>query len=147
MSIDRPTFSESWYRVSELTPRLLGTVTVQRQHFRGVRWYVLQDPANNQYFRLNDAAYHFVAMFDGRRTVSQVWNICTERFGDAAPTQGEVIQLLCQLHASNLLQGNLAPDAEALFKRHQKRVWREVKGAVGNFLFVRIPLWDPDRFL
>ncbi|MGD2011345.1 MAG: PqqD family protein, partial [Desulfobacterales bacterium] len=147
MSIDRPTFSESWYRVSELTPRLLGTVTVQRQHFRGVRWYVLQDPANNQYFRLNDAAYHFIAMFDGRRTVSQVWNICTERFGDAAPTQGEVIQLLCQLHASNLLQGNLAPDAEALFKRHQKRVWREVKGAVGNFLFVRIPLWDPDRFL
>ena len=147
MSIERPTFSESWYRVSELTPRLLGTVTVQRQHFRGVRWYVLQDPANNQYFRLNDAAYHFVAMFDGRRTVSQVWRICTERFGDAAPTQGEVIQLLCQLHASNLLQGNLAPDAEALFKRHQKRVWREVKGAVGNLLFVRIPLWDPDRFL
>ena len=147
MSIDRPTFSESWYRVSELTPRLLGTVTVQRQHFRGVRWYVLQDPANNQYFRLNDAAYHFVAMLDGRRTVSQVWRICTERFGDAAPTQGEVIQLLCQLHASNLLQGNLAPDAEALFKRHQKRVWREVKGAVGNLLFVRIPLWDPDRFL
>ncbi|MEN8807937.1 MAG: hypothetical protein ABF291_10695, partial [Desulfobacterales bacterium] len=75
MSIDRPTFSESWYRVSELTPRLLGNVTVQRQHFRGVRWYVLQDPANNQYFRLNDAAYHFVAMFDGRRTVSQVWRI------------------------------------------------------------------------
>ena len=70
-----------------------------------------------------------------------------ERFGDAAPTQGEVIQLLCQLHASNLLQGNLAPDAEALFKRHQKRVWREVKGAVGNLLFIRIPLWDPDRFL
>lgn len=147
MSIDRPTFSESWYRVSELTPRLLGTVSAQRQHFRGVRWYVLQDPANNQYFRLNDAAYHFVAMFDGRRTVSQVWRICTERFGDAAPTQGEVIQLLCQLHAANLLQGNLAPDAEALFKRHQKRVWREVKGAVGNLLFVRIPLWDPDRFL
>ena len=147
MSINRPTFSESWYRVSELTPRLLGTVTVQRQHFRGVRWYVLQDPANNQYFRLNDAAYHFVAMCDGRRTVTQVWRICAERFGDAAPTQGEVIQLLCQLHASNLLQGNLAPDAEALFKRHQKRVWREVKGAVGNLLFVRIPLWDPDRFL
>ena len=147
MSIDRPTFSESWYRVSELTPRLLATVMVRRQHFRGVRWYILQDPVNNQYFRLNAAAYHFASMLDGRRTVSQVWQICMDQFGDAAPTQGEVIQLLCQLHGSNLLHGNIAPDAEALFKRHQKRVWREVKGAVGNLLFIRIPLWDPDRFL
>ena len=147
MSIDRPTFSESWYRVAELTPNLLATVNVSRQHFRGMRWYILQDPVNNRYFRLNAAAYHFASMLDGRRTVSQVWQICMDQFGDAAPTQGEVIQLLCQLHSSNLLHGNIAPDAEALFKRHQKRVWREVKGAVGNLLFIRIPLWDPDRFL
>ncbi len=147
MTIDRPTFSESWYRVSELMPRLLATVNVSRQHYRGVRWYVLQDPVNNRYFRLNAAAYHFASMLDGRRTVSQVWQICMDQFGDAAPTQGEVIQLLCQLHSSNLLHGNIAPDAETLFKRHQKRVWREVKGAVGNLLFVRIPLWDPDQFL
>ena len=147
MTSNRPTFSESWYRVSELPPKLLGAVNVHRQHFRGVKWYVLQDPANNQYFRVSDAAYHFLAMLDGRRTVGQVWRICMERFGDAAPTQGEVIDLLGRLYASNLLQGNLAPDAQALFKRHQKRVWREVRGAMGNLLFVRIPLWDPDRFL
>ena len=36
MSTDRPTFSESWYRVAELTPRLLGAVNVQRQHFQTV---------------------------------------------------------------------------------------------------------------
>ena len=147
MSTVRPTFSESWYRVADLTLRLLDSVSVTRQYFRGVRWYVLQAPASSSYFRLNHAAYHFVAMLDGRRTVSQVWRICTEAFGDAAPTQGEVIRLLCQLHGANLLQGDLAPDAEALFKRHQQHVWREVKSAVGNLLFVRIPLWDPDRFL
>lgn len=147
MSVDRPTFSESWYRVSALTPRLLGAVNVHRQHFRGVRWYVLQAPSDSRFFRVSDAAYHFIAMLDGRRTVSAVWQTCMERFGDAAPTQHEVIQLLCQLHSANLLQGNLAPDAEVLFKRHQKRVWREVRSTVGNLFFVRIPLWDPDRFL
>ncbi len=147
MSINRPTFSESWYRISELNPRLHGAVNVQRQHFRGVRWFVLQDPAGVRFFRLSEAAYHFSAMLDGRRTVGQVWQTCMERFGDVAPTQGEVIQLLCQLHGSNLLQGNLAPDAEALFKRHRKRVWRDVRSAFGNLFFIRIPLWDPDRFL
>jgi hypothetical protein len=82
MPIERPTFSQSWYRVSELTPRLVGAVKVHRQHFRGIQWYVLQDPANNQFFRLSDAAYHFVAMLDGRRTVNQVWRTCMEEFGD-----------------------------------------------------------------
>ena len=86
-------------------------------------------------------------MLDGRRTVSRVWQVCMERFGDAAPTQGEVIQLLCRLHDANLLQGNLAPDVKTLFERHRKRVWQDVRGAVGNLFFIRIPLWDPDRFL
>ena len=113
MSVERPTFSESWYRVSELTPRLHGAVSVQRQHFRGNLWFVVQDPAHCRYFRLSQAAYHFVALLDGRRTVSHVWQICMERFGDGAPTQGEVIQLLCQLHEANLLQGNpLVADTE-----------------------------------
>jgi putative peptide zinc metalloprotease protein len=147
MSIDRPTFSESWYRVSELNPRLHGAVRVQRQKYRGEIWFVLQDPANCRFFRVNEAAYHFIAMLDGRRTVSGVWQICLERFGDAAPTQGEVIQLLCRLHASNLLLGNIAPDAEALFKRHRKQVWREVRSAFGNLFSLRLPLWDPDPFL
>ncbi len=147
MSADRSTFSESWYRVSELAPSLLPAVKVHRQHYRGVRWYVLQAPSDNRYFRLSDAAYHFMALLDGRRTISTVWQICMDRFGDAAPTQNEVIQLLVQLHASNLLQGNLAPDAEMLFKRHQDRAWREARSAWGNLFFVRIPLWDPDCFL
>jgi putative peptide zinc metalloprotease protein len=145
--IARPTFSESWYRVSELTPQLLGAVNVHRQHFRGRKWYVLQDPASNQFFRLNDPAYYFVAMLDGRRTVRQVWHHCVEKWGDAAPTQGEAINLLGRLHASNLLQGDLAPDAEALFKRYQKQLWRKVRGFLANLLFIRIPLWNPDRFL
>jgi putative peptide zinc metalloprotease protein len=147
MSIDRPTFSESWYRVAELNPRLHGAVRVQRQEFRGTIWFVLQDPGNCRFFRVNEPAYHFIAMLDGRRTVSQVWQICLERFSDAAPTQGEVIQLLCRLHASNLLLGNIAQDAEALFERHRKQVWRDVHSAFGNLFFIRLPLWDPDPFL
>jgi len=145
--VDRPTFSESWYRVTNLTPRLHLAVKVHRQHFRGRKWYVLQDPATNQFSRLSDAAYHFVAMLDGRQTVSQVWRICMDKFGDAAPTQGEVINLLSQLYTSNLLQGNLAPDAENLFQRYQNRIRREVTGFLTNLLFIRMPLWDPDRFL
>ncbi|KKL71004.1 hypothetical protein LCGC14_2099260, partial [marine sediment metagenome] len=147
MAIERPTFSESWYRVAALSPRLRSTVQVIRQHFRGQMWHVVHDPSNNQFFRLNEAAYAFVAMLDGRRKVSEVWRICNEQLGDAAPTQGEAIQLLGQLYTSNLIHGDLPPDAEGLLNRYRKRVHREVTSYLKNFLFIRIPLIDPDRFL
>jgi putative peptide zinc metalloprotease protein len=70
-----------------------------------------------------------------------------DRLGDGAPTQGEVINLLGQLHGSNLLQGNWTPNAEELFQRHQRRLRREVSGFFLRLFFIRIPLWDPDRFL
>ena len=76
-----------------------------------------------------------------------MWRICNEQLGDRAPTQGEVIQLLGQLHAVNLLYVELAPDSEALFTRYHRRVTREVQNYLMNLLFLRIPLLDPNRFL
>ena len=147
MPVDRPTFSESWYRVADLCPRVRSTVQVHRQHFRGRMWHVLQDPSSNQFFRLNEPAYRFVGMLNGKRTIADIWRVCNEQLGDSAPTQGEVIQLLGQLYTSNLLQADLPPDAEGLFRRYQKRRGREVRGYLMNLLFARIPLLDPDRFL
>ncbi len=147
MPVDRPTFSESWYRVTALKPRLRSTVEIHRQHYRGRMWYVLQDPSNNQFYRQNEAAYHFVALLDGHRTIGDVWQACNEELGDSAPTQGEAIQLLGQLYTSNLIQCELPPDALGLFTRFQKRRQREVKGYLSNLLFIRIPIFDPDHFL
>lgn len=147
MPINRPTFHEAWYRVAGLRPRLLSGVRVHRQHFRGQSWHVLENSTSDQYSRISEEAYRFVGLLNGRRTVADVWRICNEQLGDRAPTQGEVIQLLGQLHAANLLYVELAPDSEALFNRYHKRVTREVQGYLMNLLFLRIPLLDPNRFL
>jgi putative peptide zinc metalloprotease protein len=147
MSIERPTFHESWYRVAQLRPRLLSSVQVHRQHFRGQIWYVLENPANNEFSRLSADAYRFVGLLDGRRTVAEAWRICNEQLGDRAPTQGEVIQLLGQLYGSNLLYAELAPDTETLFNRYRTRIKRQIQGFLSNLLFIRIPLLDPDHIL
>ena len=147
MPVDRPTFSESWYRVASLRPRLLSTVQTYRQHYRGQMWHVVQDPSSNEFSRLSAPAYRLVAMLDGRRTVGDVWQMCNEQLGDWAPTQGEVIQLLGRLYSLNLLQAELSPDTEGMFRRYRKRVQREVRGYMASLLFAKIPLLDPDRFL
>ena len=147
MPVDRPTFHESWYRVVDQHPSLRPTVQTYRQMFRGQTWHVVRDPSNNQFFRLSEDAYHFVGLLDSRRTVGEAWDLCNDQLGDRAPTQGEVIQILGQLYSVNLLRGDLPPDVQSVFDRFKKRRAREVGGYLTNFLFVRIPLFDPDRIL
>lgn len=144
MAIDRPTFDESWHRVAELRPRLRSIVQVHRQHYRGQRWHVLRDPGNNQSFRLDEAAWGFVSLLDGRRTVAQAWKIANSNLGDRSPTQGESIRLLGQLYTSNLLHADLSTDAVGMFERLKRRRNREVGGYVMNLMFARFPIFDPD---
>ena len=125
MAVQRPTFSESWYRVADLRPRLRPHTQVFRQHYRGRRWYVVQNASRSQFFRLSEPAYHFLGMLDARRTVASVWRICLDRLGDDAPTQGEVIKLLGQLYAVNMIQVDLPGDTDALFRRYRKGIGRD----------------------
>jgi putative peptide zinc metalloprotease protein len=143
----RPTFSESWYRVVTLKPKLRGTAQISRQYYRGERWYVVRDPAGNQFHRLSDAAYRFVGLLDGRRTVGEAWDLVGGQLADDAPTQPEVIQILSQLYAANLVETDIPPDATVLLRRHKDLVKRQMQGRMMNVLFPRIPIWDPDAFV
>ena len=143
----RPTFSESWYRVVNLRARLRPSAQISRQYYRGERWYVVRDPAGNQYHRLSDPAYRFVGLLDGSRTVAEAWDLCGGQLADDAPTQPEVIQILSQLHAANLLESDVTADSNVLLRRHKMQMKRKMQGRLMNVLFPRIPLWDPDSVL
>src|SRR5687767_11437268 len=143
----RPTFHESWYRVKNLKAKLRASAQISRQYYRGDRWYVVRDPAGNQYHRLSDPAYRFVGLLNGQRTVGEAWDLAGGQLADDAPTQPEVIQILSHLYAANLIEADVTPDAAVLLRRHKKLGQRKMQGRLMNILFPRIPLWDPDRFL
>src|SRR5438309_4257509 len=143
----RPTFSESWYRVKTLRVKLRPGAQISRQFYRGDRWYVVRDPAGNQYHRLSDPAYRFVGLLDGSRTVEEAWDLAGGQLADDAPTQPEVIQILSHLYSANLIDADVTPDATVLLRRHKQLTKRKMQGRMMNMLFPRIPLWDPDRFL
>ncbi|HLL87837.1 MAG TPA: hypothetical protein VK324_00890, partial [Tepidisphaeraceae bacterium] len=143
----RPTFSESWYRVAPLRAKLRGTAQISRQYYRGERWYVVRDPAGNQFHRLSDAAYRFVGLLDGTRTVQEAWDLVGGQLADDAPTQPEVIQILTHLYSANLIDADVSPDASVLLRRHKKLRERKLKGRLMSVMFPKIPIWDPDWFL
>ncbi|MFO0830875.1 MAG: PqqD family peptide modification chaperone [Phycisphaerales bacterium] len=130
-----------------MKPRLRPHVQIVRQHFRGARWYVVQDPTSNAYFRLNPVAHEFVGLMDGTRTVEEIWELGLTRHADEALTQNEVINVLSQLHTGNLLQGDLSPETEQLLGRGRERVkGKAVQQAIG-LMYFRVRLLNPDRLL
>jgi len=146
---DRSTriFHESWYRICGQRVTLRATVRIHRQYYRGEKWYVLFDPFTNQYYRLQQAGYDFVVRLGSGRTIEEVWYEMLAMDPDAAPGQGEVIDILAQLYQANMLHYDLAQDSERLFERHRTRERKKVQSALTNILFLRIPLFDPDALL
>ena len=139
--------SASWYRVAELKPRLRAHVRMHRQRFRGQTWYILQDRQTGRFHRLSPSAHHVACMMDGRRTVDDIWHLAQERHPEEPPTQDDTIRLLAQLHASDLLVGDIPPNMEELTERAARHARQSLMQHLRNPMALRFPLIDPDRFL
>lgn len=140
-------FSDSWFRVSGLRVALLPSVEVKTQVFRGQTWHVLQDTYTQRYFRASPQACHFIQSLSTNQTVEEVWEDFVNQHPEDAPSREEVIQILSQLHMSNLLYSLQQSDNEAIVKRYKKQKNKELLGKIASFLFIRIPLWNPDAAL
>src|SRR3990172_3672621 len=139
--------SPAWYRVADLQPRLRSHTRVHRHEYRGERWYVIEDRISRRTHRFNPAAYFIIGLMNGRRTMQEIWNAAVERFGDDAPTQDEVIQLLGQLHFADVMQCEISPDVGELLRRSQRISRRSWMAKLFSPLAVRIAYFDPDRIL
>lgn len=142
-----PLLSHLWYRVADLKPMLRSHARLHRHRYRDQTWYLLQDPASGRVNRFGAASRLVISLMDGTRTVSQIWEIANRRLGEDSPTQDEMIQLLGQLHAADLLRSDVNPDVAELFDRGEKEEKARYRRSFGNPMAIRIPLWDPDAFL
>ena len=142
-----PLRSNLWYRVADLKPLLRSHARLHRHQYRGQVWYLLQDPASGRVNRIAPASRLVIALMDGARTVAEIWEIANRRLREDAPTQDEMIQLLGQLHAADLLRSDANPDVAELFDRGEKAEKARFRRSFGNPMAIRLPIWDPDAFL
>jgi putative peptide zinc metalloprotease protein len=139
--------SQSWYRAAHLRPVLPRRAEVTRQMFRGQVWYVIRDPLTGKFTRISEAGHWLIAQMDGRRTLGEVWDAACAELGDAAPAQDEMLALISQLAALDLLHTNGLPDVDAMSERAGKVRRKTLLSRFLNPLAVRFPLFDPNALL
>jgi putative peptide zinc metalloprotease protein len=142
----KPLLSPQWFRVANVQPRLRDHVRITRQHFRGERWFVLEDLVEGAVHRFSPATHAAIALMDGSHTLDEIWN-ALDSLGEERPTQDEMIQLMGRLDGANLLATERLPDFDELSHRARRMTAGKLWRRLANPLYLRIPLCDPDRFL
>lgn len=140
-------FSDSWHLVSDRHASLKAGIETSKQYFRGERWYVLKDPFQNEFFRITEPTYEFLARLREDKTIETVWRETMEKNPDEAPGQEEVIEILRQLNNANLIQSDIPANSSQLFQQYRKNKLRMTQMQAINFLFFKIPIFNPNRFL
>jgi putative peptide zinc metalloprotease protein len=147
--------SGQWHRVAHLKPSLRGHVRLHRHVYLGRVWYVAEDRSSGRQHRFTPAAYQVLRWFDGQRTLDAIWQEAAEaadragpsQQGEEPPSQDELIGLLGQLNAGDLVTFDTNPDVAELFSRGQKTARQKWTSRLLNPTSLRFPLWDPDAAL
>jgi putative peptide zinc metalloprotease protein len=120
---------------------------ISRQFYRGERWYVVRDPAGNQYHRLSDPAYRFVGVARRPRPSRRrgIWS------ADNSPTTRRRSRKSSRFSRSFTRPICWKPTFRRMRRfcsaATRRQVKRKMQGRLMNVLFPRIPIWDPDAFL
>eukprot|EP01136_Pigoraptor_vietnamica_P010383 Opistho-1_new@47949 len=140
-------FSGNWYRVAALKPRLRAHVRLHRHVYRGQVWYVVEDRAAGKYHRFNPTAQRVIGLIDGQRDLQAIWQRLSASLADDTPTQDEVLSLIGQLYAADLLQFDVTPDVAELFERGARQRRSRWLTRFANPVALRFALFDPDALL
>lgn len=126
---------------------------ISHQVFEGRAYVIIKDPLSLKYFRLPVEDYGLAALYDGKRTLAEIRQLYLNRYPHAGLEQGEreLTMKIAAFAQELLLAGFL--EATALGTQRQLEVERARKrpktpwGVFMSALFLKIPLWDPDRLL
>lgn len=149
--------SDNWHSVRWLKPQLREGVRTYHRVFRGRRAVVLFDPSSHRFHRLSLEAWRVVSLFDGQRTLDEIWqqsalqepdaDADAQSFHQDAIAQPELVKLVSQLYSSDLIQSQVTPDAVEVLERYERQRKAKLKQVFLNPLSLKIPLFYPEPWI
>lgn len=122
-------------------------LTIQEAWSRHGRLWILSDPVVRQYFYLHDEEFELLRMLDGESTLAAVTNRFERRQPHRRLDPRRFIALVTRWHREGLVESLSEGVAETLHTRAADERRRRWMSQLQNPLFIRLPGWDPTRFL
>jgi putative peptide zinc metalloprotease protein len=120
---------------------------VYEQRYEGKVFHVVKDPVCLRYYRFNKQEYFVFSLFDGEHTMEQAREAFEDEFKPHRLEHQDLEAFARQLVTAGLVQHEQPGAGKHLFTRRAKQRRLKRFAAVSNILYLKIPVFDPDRIL
>ncbi len=117
------------------------------QKYEGKTFTVIKDPVCLRYYRFSKQEYFVFKLFDGKHTMEEVQEAFETEFTPMRLEQADLEGFARQLVTAGLVQNEQPGAAQHLFKRRAKQRRMRRLATFSNILYLKIPVFDPDRLL
>jgi len=128
-------------------PKARRDVEITEQVYYGKPCYVLKDPTSLRYYRLRPPEYSIYEMLDGKADMEEVLKNLSRRFPNEEFDSQAVMSFIIMLRGANLLHLPGEQSTDYLLQRKEVLTQSFFKKIRREYLFYRICLFDPDKFL
>ena len=127
--------------------RVRPDLQVFEQKYEGKTFHVVKDPVCLRYYRFNRQEYFVFQLFDGKHTMEEAQEAFEEEFKPMRLEPADLEGFARQLVTAGLVQNEQPGAAQHLFERRAKQRRMRRLATVSNILYLKIPVFDPDRLL
>src|SRR6266853_2012233 len=128
--MDKPAAASDLERRKQVRLRLRGDLSIAPQKYEGRTYYVVKDPVSMRYYRFKEQEHYLIQLMDGSYTLDDAQKEYEKRF-----------------RPERLTLEDLEGFAQQLLDRRKKRRRSEWMQALTNILYIKIPVYDPDKLL
>jgi putative peptide zinc metalloprotease protein len=126
---------------------LRADVQVEPQKYEGRTYYVVKDPVSLRYYRLKDNEHFLLQFLDGKHTLEDAQKAYEKQYRPDRLRLEDMEAFAQQLLTAGLAQSESPRAGKQLFERRKKRKRSEWMQTLTNILYIKIPIFDPDRTL
>ena len=127
--------------------RVRQDLDINAQRYEGRTYYVVKDPVSLRYYRFKEQEHFLIRMMDGTHTLDDAQKEFEKRFRPDRLTLEDLEQFGQQLLKAGLAQNESPQAGKQLFDRRKERRRSEWMQTLTNILYIKIPVFDPERLL
>src|SRR2546422_7043739 len=127
--------------------RIRRDLAIAPQKYEGRTYYVVKDPVSLRYYRFKEQEHFLIKLMDGDFTLDDAQKEYEKRFRPERLTLEDLEQFGQQLLTAGLAQNESPQAGKQLFDRRKKRRRTEILQAFTNILYIKIPIFDPEKLL
>jgi putative peptide zinc metalloprotease protein len=127
--------------------RVRPDLEIAPQKYEGRTYYVIKDPVSLRYYRFKEQEHFLIRLMDGAHTLDDAQKAFEKRFRPDRLTLEDLEHFGQQLLTAGLAQNESPQAGKQLFDRRKKRRRSEILQALTNILYIKIPVFDPERVL